>query len=227
VSLEWFHKLKEIDSLGKMRINHLQKMRDQQERVSKLFARRDDNLMQTTTLNHELNMLQQNLFETEKKLTLASVQKENLRSLGESGEKIHRFENEIEKLENNGLDILTEIESKQNEIHDLKKFLEGLLKTMAEIEGEVNQEKETLEKEVFQYDERLKFLEEELPDNFQSLYQRVLKKNLALGPFTRTDQGSCFFCRYKISKQDEIEIDMHKDLKQCHQCGRIFLPYGA
>ncbi len=227
MTLEWFYKLKEIDSLGKMRINHLQKMRDQQERISKLFARRDDNLMQTTKLNHELNMLQQNLFETEKKLTLASVQKENLRSLGEDGEKILRFENEIEKLENSGLDILTEIENKHLEIHDNKNFLEGLLKTIYEIEGEVNLEHETLAKEVSQYEERLKFLEEELPDHFQSLYQRVLKKNLALGPFTRTDQGSCYFCRYKISKQDEIEIDMHKDLKQCHQCGRIFLPFGA
>jgi predicted nucleic acid-binding Zn-ribbon protein len=54
-----------------------------------------------------------------------------------------------------------------------------------------------------------------------------MAKNLAHGPFTRIDQGSCFLCRYKISRVEESEIDMQKALKICPQCSRIFLPYGA
>jgi predicted nucleic acid-binding Zn-ribbon protein len=79
---------------------------------------------------------------------------------------------------------------------------------------------------VVQAQMRIKLIEDELPTDFKSVLERTLKKNLALGPFTRNENGSCFFCRYKISKLDESEIDMQKQLKTCPQCSRIFLPYG-
>ena len=106
-------------------------------------------------------------------------------------------------------------------------FLSGLEKTYLEIEVEVKAEISEHQKGIEQSQMRMKLIEEELPADFRSTLERTLKKNLAVGSFTRIDQGSCFFCRYKISRTEESEIDMQKNLKVCPQCTRIFLPYGT
>jgi predicted nucleic acid-binding Zn-ribbon protein len=227
VSVEWFLKLREIDSLGKMRINHLKLLDEQQGRVEKLLERKEMTILQTTSLSQELRSLQQNMFELEKKLKLSSEQKDRLHSLGGDENKIRSLEKEIEHLEIEGFELLDRQENIQKEISENKTFLQGLEKTIAEIELEVSEDKMVQEKELSQITMRLKLLEEELPSDFQKIYQRVLQRKLAHGPFTKVDSGNCFFCRYKISRQDESEIDLQQQLKACHQCGRIFLPHGS
>ena len=227
MSVDWFLKLKEIDSLGKMRISYLKTIAQQNSRISKLLERREETNLESLTLSHKTRSLQQDLFDLEKKLQLFTQQRQNLMDLGGDQTKIKSFTNDIEKLENDGLELLGQQEEIQTRLDEIKTFQAGLDNTIKEIESEVSGDTKSQRNEIEKVDFRLKLLEEELPDNFQQVFRRTLLKNLAHGPFTRVDAGSCFFCRYKISRQDESEIDMQQILKTCNQCGRIFLPYGS
>ncbi len=227
MSVEWFVKLKEIDSLGKMRISHLKVLSDQDARVAKIIERKDLTTMQTASLNLEVRSLQQNLHELEKKIQVSSQQISNLMSMGAAEDKINSYRKELSLLEDQGLQLLEAMEEKKLECEANVTFLNGLEKTLVEIQGEAEADKIKAQDEIKKIDFRLQLLVEELPSNFQQIYMRTKDKNLAHGPFTRVELGSCYFCRYKMSKQEEIEVDLIQSLKTCTQCGRIFLPYGA
>jgi predicted nucleic acid-binding Zn-ribbon protein len=146
---------------------------------------------------------------------------------GGDEKKIQAFTSEIAEQEGRGLEILGELELNEQERNDAKTFLAGIEKTIADIESEVKGEIGKEEEQIKIIDFRLSGLREDLPSDFKQLLEKLLSKNLAHGPFTRIDQGSCLFCRYKISRIDESEIDMQKKLKTCPQCSRIFIPYGT
>lgn len=226
MSVEWFLKLKEYDSLSKARINHLKTMSEQEDRLSKLNERRETALTQTLMLNQSNREVENELFEVEKKLKTLSEQKQRFLDLGNT-EKAETFQKDIDQAELKGLELLEKVESNQIEIQEIKTFLTGLEKTIQDIQSEVNLEKDRLKKEIDQIDFRLTGIKEELPEDFKNILTRTLSKNLVHSPFTRIENGSCFFCRYKISRIDESEIDMQRMLKTCPQCSRIFLPYGS
>lgn len=225
MSGEPFFVLKEIDSLNKMKLHLLKIKSDQEDRVSKLNQRLEKSLLQTATLKQELISTTNELGNVEKMLKTASDQKQRLIDIGGDEKKILSFSSDIEKYEEQGLEFLSRLEELETQINDQKTFREGVEKTISEITEELRPEMEKNEQEVKNIEMRLTLLEEQLPADFRSLYQRVTAKKLALGPFTKTDQGSCYICRFKISKLDESEIDTQRALKTCPQCGRIFLPY--
>jgi predicted nucleic acid-binding Zn-ribbon protein len=227
VSAEWFFKLKEFDSLGKMRINHLKVIQEQEQRLTKLNIRRQEQLDEANGLRSELLSVQQNYFEAEKKMNTCEEQASRLKAVGGDEAKIANFQKEATALEDSLFALLERTEAIHLELEDKKTFLIGLEKTYLEIQTEVNEEIQENQKGVSQADLRMKLILEELPSGFRETLERTLKKNLAVGSFTRIDNGSCFFCRYKISRTDESEIDMQQMLKVCPQCSRIFLPYGS
>lgn len=227
MSTEWFSKLKEFDSLSKMKLNYLKAIKEQEERLAKLDERKKSQLSEITTLNNEHSFLQQAYFEAEKKMNTCEEQAARLRDIGGDKEKIAKFKAEAEELENSLFTMLERTEAIQTEIEESKTFLTGLEKTYSEIKDETSTEIAENQKSIEHATMRIKLIETELPDDFRNILERTLKKNLAIGSFTRIDNGSCFFCRYKISRTDESEIDMQKILKVCPQCTRIFLPYGS
>lgn len=227
MSVEWFFKLKEIDSLTKMKNGHLKAKSEQEDRLSKLNNRRLEAVSQSAKLKQDLISLHDELAQVEKKLKIASEQRQRLIDIGGDEKKIQQFETEIEGHEEAGLTFLSREEEIEAEIKDNREFMQGLEKTIKEIEDEVSQDVSKLDAEITNLDLRVNLLMDELPADYKATLQKVTAKKLAHGPFTRVDQGSCYFCRYKISRIDESEIDMQKQLKQCPQCSRIFLPYGA
>lgn len=208
----------------KMRINHLKTVAEQDNRVQKLNHRLEENHLQTAKLKQELFSLEQNLFELEKKLQLFQKQRQNLMDIGESGDK---YTAQIDEAEAKGLELLDGIDTHEKELQELRNFEVGLQKTISEISSEVAEQKTLEIKAIDNIIFRISALEEELPSQFKSVFKMVQSKNLAHGPFTRNDNGFCYFCRYKISRIDESEIDLQQQLKQCPQCSRIFLPYGC
>ena len=226
MSAEWFFKLKEFDSLGKMRIAHLKAIKEQEERLGKLNVKRQEQLDEMSALKMELLSVQQNYFETEKKMNSCEEQAARLSERGGEEFKIANYKKEAADLENTLFKLLERTETIQATLEDKKTFLSGLQNTFNEIEVEVTQEIQENQKGLVQVDLRMKLIQEELPADFKETLERTLKKNLAVGSFTRIDNGSCLFCRFKISRTDESEIDMQKILKICSQCSRIFLPFG-
>lgn len=227
MSVEWFFKLKEIDSLTKMKNAHLRAKSEQEDRLSKLNNRRQEALLHTAKLKQDLISLHDELASVEKKLKTASEQKQRLMDMGGDDKKIQQFQTEIDSQEEAGLSFLAREEEIQNEMNEGRQFLQGLEKTIHEIQTEVTEEISKLQHELSNIDLRLNLLQDELPPDFKATLAKITAKNLAHGPFTRIEQGSCYFCRFKISRIDESEIDMQKQLKICPQCSRIFLPYGA
>lgn len=227
MSVEQFFKLKEIDSLTKMKTSFLARMKEQDDRVSALNDRRQEKVLQTAKLRQNLISTTNELAEVEAKIKSHSEQKQRIFDVGGDEKKIAQFASEIEQLESRSLELLKEMEQTENDISDAKTFLTGIEKTISEIEAEVSVEIQNIQNELSNIEMRINFLMEELPSDFKSLLLKITAKNLAHGPFTRIENGSCYFCRFKISRIDESEIDMQKNLKTCPQCSRIFLPYGA
>ena len=227
MTADWFLKLKEFDSLEKMRISHLKAIKDQEDRLQHLNVKRQEQQKVQEILKAELHSLQQAYFETEKKLKICEEQASRLKDLGGDSDKIDRYQKDAATLEDDLFSILEKIESHQESIQEKKTFLAGIENTIQEIKSEVEAEIKEHSKAIEQLELRLKLIKAELPSDFKDALERTLKKNLALGPFTRVDQGSCYFCRYKISRIDESEIDMQRALKFCPQCSRLFLPYGS
>lgn len=227
MSVKPFLILKEIDSLSKMRITQLNAKTDQEQRLKKLNDKRQGIEFEIQDSKKQIVVSRSQLDATEQKLKIAVEQKQRLIDMGGDEGKIAHFEKEINSLEDQGLEYLALIDESENKIAELKTFLSGLERTLDEISQEVREETSKNEEEIKNFDLRLELLLEELPSEFKTILQKTTAKKLAHGPFTRIDQGSCFFCRFKISRIDESEIDMQKNLKTCPQCSRIFLPYGA
>lgn len=226
MSAEWFVRLKEYDSLTKMRLSHLKAIDEQELRLKNLNVKRQEQLQLAEEAHARLRTLEQTFFETEKKMKTSEEQAQRLRDIGGDDSKIKTFVQDAAQLEDKLFVMMNEQEKIQSEVEDSNTFLRGLEKTISEIKLEVDEEVADQKQKVAQAEMRIKLIEDELPSDFKSVLDRTIKKNLALGPFTRNENGSCFFCRYKISKLDESEIDMQKLLKTCPQCSRIFLPYG-
>lgn len=227
MSLEWFLKLREYDSLSKMRINHLKAINEQDDRLSTLLDRKNSEYVQTEKLKQEHISLKQSLHETDQKIRLAEVQGQRLKDIGGDDKKIADFQRHMEEAEELGLTLLSKLEEIEQELSDKQLFLKGLEKTLQEIQLEADEIKSKELSAIEQLNLRLRSLEDELPSEFRDTLKKVESKKLAQGSFTRVENGSCFFCRYKISRIDESEIDSQQKLKLCPQCGRIFLPYGA
>ncbi len=227
VSLEWFSRLKEYDSLSRARQGHLSAIKEQEERLSALEKRRSDSLSQLTNSKSDYVRLQQELQDIEEKMKLLNQQKQRWVDQGGDEKKRISMEEEISRLEDKGMELLQDLDNNEVERKDTQTFLGGLKNTIAEISAEVEVDVNKHKAEISQLDLRQTSLMEILPAEFQDLLMRTLKKNPAHGPFTRIDNGSCFFCRFKISRVDESEIDMQQKLKTCPQCSRIFIPYGT
>ena len=228
MSVDWFLKLKEIDSLSRMKINYLKIRVEQKERIFKLNNRLEATLTQLAKVKQESVTINSDLAETEKKLKTASEQKQRLIDRGTTDEKkILQYSLEILQQEELGMEFLLRLDEIEIEIQEAKTFLQGLKNSINEIQLEINPELEKIEGELNNIDLRSNLLLNELPPDYRTLLEKTTSKNLSHGPFTRIDQGSCYFCRFKISRLDESEIDMQKNLKTCPQCSRIFLPYGS
>lgn len=227
MSIESFLILKEIDSLSKMRNAQIAAKSNQENRLASLNTRKKETLENINLYKERLISKHSEMADIEKKLKTSTEQMQRLIDLGGDENKIKIYSDQIALLENEGLNCLSDTELLETEIREKKIFLQGLEKTIEEIQKEVEEEIATIQKEISNLDLRLNLLKNDLPDDFKAVLKSISSKNLAHGPFTRIENGSCYFCRFKISRMDESEIDMQKNLKTCPQCTRIFLPYGS
>lgn len=227
MGLEWFSKLKEIDSLTKMKQQKSDKINEQASRIHKLQDRLKSSIVQAADLRKSIIYSQSVMADIDKNLKTAEEQKQRLINIGGEEKKIEKFSLEMTDLEDKGLVLLEKIESLEKDFSENKIFQQGLENTIYEISKEAELEISQANTDITNFNLRIELLKNELPTEFKTLLNKTTGKNLAHGPFTRIEQGSCFFCRFKISRLDESEVDMLRSLKTCTQCDRIFLPFGA
>ena len=148
MSVDWFLKLKEIDSLAKMRINYLRTKSEQNERISKLIDRREEAIMQTVKLRQETISINSEMADIDKKLLNSSEQKQRIIDIGGEDRKIQAFISEIALLEKRGMEFLFRQDEIENESEEAKTFVLGIEKTINEIQAEAKPELDKLEQEL-------------------------------------------------------------------------------
>ena len=227
MSREAFQKLREIDSLLKMKNKELALVKEQDDRLSRLESQKNDRLDQKDQDKKLYTQTQQNLLEMEAKLKTASQQKERLSQYSPDDPKLTELSATIETLEIQGLELLSSLDEIEQRLKEHDIFLQGMNRTIDEISSEVNEDRSKHQKEIQNLDLRIDLIMGELPENFKLTYQRLMTKNFPHGPFTTVTGQSCYFCRSSVSKVEESEIDTKFAIIHCKQCGRLFLPYTA
>jgi predicted nucleic acid-binding Zn-ribbon protein len=234
MSMESFKILKEINSLSIRRNELLDLTAGEQKRIVFIEnnrAQREETLL---SLESQLKQYKTDLTQVENQINLLSLKiekdKKNLTSLIDESsieslsKQIDEMRNKLDNNEEQGLELLEKIEGTVQEIKDCHDFLEGSLESLNEIKEEVDESVSQYQKEVDSINKRDKLLMEELPPNFKSKIELILKKNIQLSSFSRIKGECCEFCRFKLSKVDIIAIEDKLTLKSCQGCSRIFIP---
>lgn len=222
-----FAKLREFDSLSKTKHKHLATIASQNERLTLLNKRRQVNQQKIEELKNDLSFNQSLLLDLEGQIKIYSEQRQRILDFGGDEKKARDYADKISIEEERGLEILSRIDASESELKDALGFDDGVGRTIEDISSEVKEVVLKEDKEILHIDQRLAALQEDLPLDFRDHLNRVLPRNLTHGPFTRIENGACFMCRFKISRMEESEIDVQKQLRSCSQCTRIFIPFGT
>ena len=222
-----FSKLKEYDSLSKKEQQLLGEIEQENLRITKIKNLIDGHLSRRLEIKNKISTTNHLILEKEAQVKTLHEQKTRLINQGLGEEKIKEYEVKINQLENDAFTLLEEVDALETEMQETITFEAGAQKTLDEISEEVNKLTSSKQHEITNIKNHLASIQEELPPHVKDLLLKLIAKKMVHGPFTKIADGACLMCRFKISKIDENEIDVHKNLKQCPQCQRIFLPYGS
>lgn len=235
--LEPFFTLKEIQSLDRMIQAHQKVISDHEARISKLKNIRITKAQDLTDATAELQRLNQTYSSEEKNnqlltrdLTQAqanTMASTNDHELKAANTQIATKKPLKEKSDQVLYELLTAIDEKEQEIIDLKNFLEGSAKTLADIELEVATDLKKEKADIENLEMRINLLSDSLPANFKSKFQSVNKKHRFKSPVTIITNNHCGECYMVVSKMQISQVDRAATLELCSQCERIFLPSGA
>ncbi len=202
-----FFQLKEYDSLCRENDSLKKQKNDLIDRLKTRQGELQEAQSQAQALKQRLRELDTNLLELDRVLS---------QRLSEASK---------EEVEEKALQVLIEQQKTEELLEEKKTFLLGFEITVAEITQESNESIQDLDRKLHHLKTRLNLLFESFPTDWQGMIERVQAKNLSLGNFTRTQEGKCALCRYKLSLEVQSEIDQQLKLKVCAGCSRIFLPY--
>lgn len=236
-SLEPFFALKEIQSLDKMIQSHQKMITDQELRIAKLQNLRSNKEKDLIDADIELDRLSKNYILEEKSnqlitrdLTQAQTNimaATNDHELKAANAQISTKKPLKEKSDQTLYELLTTIEEKEQEIKDLKSFMEGSLKTLSEITTEVQSLISQEKSEIENLETRINLLTNSLPEHFKTKFSSINKKYRFKSPITIVDNNHCKECYFIISRNQMASLDKANTIELCPQCERILLPSGA
>lgn len=223
-----FSQLKEYDSLSKRQQQLLREIEQENQRLTKINLLLEEHLLRRHEIKNKISEYNALILDKDSQVRLLSEQKNRLINQGTPEEKLQEYQNNIDLLESEAFALLEQVEILETELKETGEFAAGAQNTLSEITAEVQQVVGDKEIEVSRIKSHLAdIMTNALSARVAAVLQKLMDKNLAHGPFTKIEAGACMMCRFKISKVDEGEIDVQRLLKQCPQCGRIFLPYGV
>lgn len=229
-----FRKVKEINSLDQ----DIKKLRilieKELNRITKLeeskHLREKEQTLQIEELKNQKSLLQNTenrIAENQSKLTKSKI---NLSSLIDEKEinalnsQISNLIDELDSLEDSGLNLIESIEKLEISIDEANTFKEGISETIYEIKLEVETQNQAVIDQINSKEARLEILLQELPDNFMKSYRRLLEKNLKFGALTKIVKNECYICKYVLAAAEIVLIEDKFNFKSCGACSRIFVP---
>lgn len=232
-NFEHFHTLKEIQSLHRHIEKHLQQISSEESRINKLLQQKNSRQQDLEHTEDKLKAINANISEIEKinqQLYQTISQADlNYNSI-KNNQELDRFKKQQDELKlkkdecDQRLFQLYEVQDElETSIKDSKTFLQGIKKTLEEINVEAQKLILEDQKSIQNYEHRVSLLVESLPKPFADRYQLVFKK-MKLSSITIINGNTCGACSFLISKLQISQVDKG-NLECCPNCSRIFLPY--
>lgn len=236
MNLENFKSLIEVQSLEKSIQKHEINIDNHNKRIKDISNKRDDRekLLKESkeTLANKKSQLaheERLLAECEKQISKA----EDYLNTATSQQQINALDKELsvlkpkqDQLEESGLNILDCIEQLEDDIINSERFLSGSIKTLSEIQGEVDSDIKNDQKEIDQYLLRINGLKSECPKDLINVYDLINKKYKYNNPLTFVKNNSCANCRFEVNRSVQMQVAKGNVIEFCLNCERIIAPSG-
>lgn len=235
MNLEHFALLVEIQGLDKKIAQHLKTISTQEDRLTSLKKQRElkeKNLVQLEaefqTLKLEQSKKEKELFERDQ-----LIERSELRMKTATNEvQCKAIENELalfrpqkEKLEMEVYALMEKIENLQSEIAEHQQFLNGSLKTLNEIQVEVDKVQSVEKEQIKNLDERIELSLQDAPPSVRTLWKDLSKRFPHQPALCFIENGACSECRCSIGRNFEALIEKGGAVEFCPHCKRLLTPH--
>jgi len=234
MELNDYSNLKEIYSLDNMIKTHLDKISDEQGRITFLEKKRKQKDQELEELRKkkkdresQINQFEVSLFDFEKKLQssidhipMATSEKEAIALQNE----IDTLTPEIDAIQEKSLELLDTLELIENEIEQLSTFLSGSKETLGEVQKEVEAIRNAENIPIKQYQDRINLLLENTPSKLSTIFLKIREQYRYKQPIVRIINHACEFCHYQIDQIALERVESLQGIEICGQCGRLFIP---
>lgn len=226
-----FQNLLEIQSLELLQKKHIDKIEENNRRLTHITKLRAQKVESIVELNKNLAIEKELMANDEKELFIAEQKLSNTKEhlpMATSEKEVNALEKEIatltpliETLENTGLELLEKIELIEIEIKEGEEFLIGSKETYDEVKLEVDTENLVEEKELQNYQKRIDLIVPEIEKIFWTSYQDSSKDHKYKNPLTFLVQGKCQSCKFHIDTTSEKGIEAGNTTELCSGCSRL------
>ncbi len=232
--LEHFALLIQVQSLDKKIGSHLKNISIQEERVislQKARSLREKQLAEDQEtkekLKAELGQKEKELFEKDQ-LIARSLERQKTASTEAQCKAIEnefaQFMPQKEKLEIEVYALLEKQEALEQTIKDHEIFLAGSLKTLSEIQKEVDLHTQKDKEEIQILEERIKIDLDSAPPSIKNIWNDLSKKFRFNSPLSFVENGVCLECRYSVGRNTENQIEKGGVIEFCPNCKRLLAP---
>ncbi|MCR9204527.1 MAG: hypothetical protein NXH75_08125 [Halobacteriovoraceae bacterium] len=223
MELKDFTSLKEIQSLDRMIKKHLDVIDSEQSRKDHIKGLREKRETEKLGLFHKVRENTALISELEVKLSKLEEKKESQIMV----EEIEKISYEMDSTSEEIFSLMENNEELEKNISDCKTFLSGSLETLAEIDEEIKEETKDEQKEIDNYNKRIDALLEQIPQELKNAFIKARKKYPQNVYLSRIVDRACEKCRFQLDSQSISLIDQARLVQECHQCGRLLIPFDS
>ena len=235
--LQQFQNFVEIMALDAKIKSHLDIQADNHKRLQFVKVKREKSIEQNNQLEENLKEIKKESADVEAKLhqegqKLTTAQEHlsmatNQKQLDSLEKEISVLGQSVDLLEDRGLELLEEIESRETELEKLAGFIKGSLTTIEEISEEVEKDNSEQDSKIKTHEERINFLLNECDDYFKKSFIQINEKYRFKNPLTFLSQRKCRECYMEVDETLRDNVDRNLSLEFCPGCGRIVCPISA
>lgn len=237
MAIDDFKHLIEAQSLEKKMKEHLDAIEEQKNRVKHIENQRElasnnkeeleSHLAKKTEL---LNSSEKKLFEAEAKFEKTKEHIPLARNEQEANalqSEIETLEPLIEKLQEEILELMEEVEITSGEIKEKEEFLAGSLTSLEKIKDESDLEIKAENDNVQVLQERVDSLLDQADSVHKTAYLLSNEKHRFNNPLCFVDNSACHVCRFTLNQMQANEIEKGTVTESCPGCGRLLTPLSA
>lgn len=231
MSKEHFSELLLIQSLELQIKQHLNNIKEQEERLKSLNHLISSRMDDCKTRETELQEIVKQRIVLEKKMTTQDKRAAQIGThLNDNPhfseiEKLNNekniLEQEISDFENNILSCLDRESLLQQEIDEAKTFLTGSAHTLKELTSEMNVIKDEENSKIALLEKRIETHFSNMPKLFKDSYQEANKKYRFNHPIAYLEDRICSLCRFQQDHTAIVNIKEFKIIEFCGGCYRI------